>query len=236
VNEIEDVLHERIRTHCLRLYRDGHPKHAALEAMIQVEIALKERSGVRDKFGVALCDSLFGPSSGIKLRVPFGEEYQRRARELFAGAFGYYRNYAAHDGSKIDGRLAARILVIASELLDLIGASPVSFADLGVEGLVRKGLFKDRQDLVSFLRLLDGQTIADQVVDGFFEDLAARGKGQEHVQAVVETGLIEYRTNVFRSPGDPPFGDPEQPDEVSWFELTTIGKEMVDEASGVPPN
>jgi uncharacterized protein (TIGR02391 family) len=235
VEALADLLHERIRTHCLALYRNGHPKHAALEAMIQVELALKERSGVTDKFGVTLCRSLFGPSKSIKLRVPLGEEYQEPAQKLFEGAFAYYRNYAAHDGAAIDTGRSARIMILASELLDLIGASPVSFADVGIDGLVGRGPFDDRQYLVALLTFLDGYTIADDVVDGFFEELREMGMGEAHVQAAIETGLVEYKTKVPRSPGDPPFVDPEQPDEASWFELTEVGRALIQQDAGGTP-
>ena len=99
---IKTLLHPRIDKHCETLFDDGHYKHVASEAMIQVELALKEQSGEKKKFGVNLTKSLFGVGRGIKLRVPFGEELQEKAELLFCGAFSYYRNYAAHDGSKID--------------------------------------------------------------------------------------------------------------------------------------
>ena len=37
----EDLLSPRIHKHCLPLWQDGYYKHAAHEAMIQVEQALK---------------------------------------------------------------------------------------------------------------------------------------------------------------------------------------------------
>lgn len=48
----ESLLHPRVLEHCKKLYMDEHYKHAALEAMTQVELALKEKSEVKDKFGV----------------------------------------------------------------------------------------------------------------------------------------------------------------------------------------
>ena len=42
---IKTLLHPRIEKHCEILFDDGHYKHAASEAMIQVELALKEKSG-----------------------------------------------------------------------------------------------------------------------------------------------------------------------------------------------
>src|SRR6266705_1847978 len=87
--EFDVLLHPRVLRHCESLVNNGHYKHAALEAMTQVELALKEKSGVDGKFGVNLCADLFGTGKGVKLRVPFGEESQRAAERLFTGAFAY---------------------------------------------------------------------------------------------------------------------------------------------------
>ncbi len=70
--------------------------------MPQVELALKERSGLSNLYGVRLVNALFGQGKGIKLRVPFGTGLQKHAHALFQAAFSYYRNYAVHDGSLID--------------------------------------------------------------------------------------------------------------------------------------
>jgi hypothetical protein len=43
--EFEALLHPRVLRHCESLVNSGHYKHAALEAMTQVELALKEKSG-----------------------------------------------------------------------------------------------------------------------------------------------------------------------------------------------
>ena len=157
--------------------------------MTQVELALKEKSGVENKFGVNLCTDLFGAGKGVKLRVPFGEESQKAAERLFAGAFAYYRNYAAHNGSNIDKRVCLRVMVLASELLDLIGASDLSFADVGgVAGLIKADVFSGRESLRNLLHLLEGYTILDDIVDGFFETLALRGFCETQVHAVMAYG------------------------------------------------
>ena len=51
--DFEELLHPRIEAKCLQLFMDKHFKHAALEAMTQVEIALKEKTGV-EKMGSVL--------------------------------------------------------------------------------------------------------------------------------------------------------------------------------------
>ena len=124
---IENLLAPRIEKNCMSLFNDGHFRHSAREAMVQVEIALKEKGKVEDvEFGVQLIGNLFAGKGGVRLRVPLGNELQIHAEKYFKGVFSYYRNYVAHDGSKIDEKLALRILIIASDLLELIDASELT--------------------------------------------------------------------------------------------------------------
>jgi uncharacterized protein (TIGR02391 family) len=159
--DAEQLLSPRIAKHCIPLYNDGHFKHAAHEAMIQVELALKEKGQVKDnRFGHTLMESLFGVGGKgqyIRLWVPLGQELQSQAEQLFKGTFAYYRNYSAHDGSKIDQYQCLRIMILASELLDLIDASSLSFSDIGgVEGLIKAGAFASKEQVLGLLDLLDG--------------------------------------------------------------------------------
>ena len=226
---IKTLLHPRIEKHCETLFDDGHYKHAASEAMIQVELALKEKSGEKKKFGVNLTSSLFGVGRGIKLRVPFGEELQEKAESLFRGAFSYYRNYAAHDGSKIDKDAAARIMIVASELMELIGASLLSYKDIGgMKGLIKSGIFKREESVRNLLKLLNGYTIQDDVVDGFFEDLYEKGFTDEQMHSVIDLGLVEYITKKYFPTTEEVKHSHFIPDEVSWFDLTNLGKKLIE--------
>lgn len=195
--------------------------------MKQVELALKEKSGVKNKYGVNLATSLFGKGKGIKLRVPFGDNLQDQAEYLFVGAFSYYRNYSAHNGSEINNISCPRILVIASELLDLIGASDISFADVGgIPGLIHTGVFNSNSQVYNLLNCLEDNVLTDHVCDGFYEELAYKGLSESHVQAVIETGLVEYITE----PYIPSAMDKHVvyiPDELGCFQLTTLGKEVL---------
>ena len=49
---IKLLLHPRLIEECEKLFDDGHFKHVAREAMVQVEKALKEKSGIDRLFGV----------------------------------------------------------------------------------------------------------------------------------------------------------------------------------------
>ena len=222
--DIKKLLHPRIIKHCEKLFDDGHYKHAAFEAMKQVELAIKEKSGENNKYGVALTKSLFGQGKGIKLKIPFGDKLQKEADILFHGAFSYYRNYSAHNGTKITQESSARILIIASELLYLIGASSLSFLDVGgVEGLIKSGIFSNKESLIGILKFLDEYHILDNTVDGYFEDLYIKGFNEDQIQAVLELGLIEYKSEKYI-----PFtNETYPPDDISRFELTDIGKKIV---------
>lgn len=227
----EELLHQRIITHCKKLADDGHYKHAALEAMTQVELALKEKSGVKDKYGVRLAKELFGQGIGIKLRVPFGDDLQEQAKSLFTGGFSYYRNYAAHDGAKIDHTVCLRILIVASELLDLIGASEMSFTDVGgIHGLIQKGIFKDKQQIHDLLAYLKNNILPDHVCDGFYEDLASKGFSETQLQAVFDIGLVDYISEPYiPSELDNQRHDLLVPEELGSFELTYLGSTILDD-------
>ena len=128
--------------------------------MVQVELALKQKGNVEDiQFGARLIENLLRGGQGVILRVPLGDELQKQAQQFFKGVFSYYRNYTAHDGSKIDERMALRILIIASELLELIDAAELTLTDAGgVETLVRVGGFGSSERLSRLLHLLTGLT------------------------------------------------------------------------------
>ena len=105
-----EVFHPRIVSSCLPLFRDGHYQHAALESMKQVEMALREKGiAPKDRFGDKLVNWVLGSGEHITLSIPLGNDLQEKARILFKGAFGYYRNYAAHDGAKIDKTICFRL-------------------------------------------------------------------------------------------------------------------------------
>ncbi len=149
-----ELFHQRIIETCLPLYDSKHYQHAALESMKQVEMALREKAiAPKNIFGVNLVKWVWGHGEHITLNVPLGEDFQEKAHTLFKGAFGYYRNYAAHDGAKIDKTVCLRIMVLASELLDLIAASNRSFEGIGgVSGIIKAGIFDSAQQFRDFLK------------------------------------------------------------------------------------
>lgn len=223
-DSIEKLLSPRIVKNCMSLFNDGHFKHSAREAMVQVEIALKKKGKVEDiqQFGARLIGNLFAGKAGVKLRVPLGDELQKYAKKYFKGVFSYYRNYTVHDGSRIDEKIALRILIIASELLELIDASDLTLTDSGgVDGLVRIGGFGSDKRLGVLLTLLDNYHMPETTYDGLNEDLAGSGFGESELKAVFDLNLVEMHSSDYEDPTDR-FSD--FTETIEWFQLTELGQ------------
>jgi len=234
---VAELLSARIQKHCLPLWDGGHYKHAAHEAMILVEQALKEKGLTKaysKKYGQTLITSLFrigGKETSVKLRVPLGEDLQTQAERFFQGVFSYYRNYTAHDGSKIDNRISLRIMIIASELLELIDASALSFSDIGgVNGLLAKGVFENKEQLLSLLTSLSGY-FPDGDIDGLREALFGNyGILEHHLEAVLELDLVRYYEDDYFPDEDEMKSvwiNDSPPQTLGHFELTELGERFV---------
>lgn len=225
---IEVQLSPRIYKHCIKLWQDDHYKHAAREAVIQVEQALKEKGLVKDrKFGRTLINSLFtlgGNHKNVKLRVPLGDDLQEQARKYFESVFSYYRNYLMHDGSRVDKNISLRILIVASELLDLIDASYLSYEDLGgIEGLLESAVFDSEEQLYGVLQTCDGYALPFNDAEGLREVIFEKyGAFDRHLDAVLELSLVSYTDCVI------PYDCDTGIDELGWLELTELGKQFID--------
>lgn len=227
--DLDTILHQRIIDKCMPLYKDGYFHEAAYKSMKQVELAIKEKSGVSKNLrGQRLCSTtlvktVFGPGKNIKLIVPLPNAPQEDALELFKGAFIYYRNYTAHEDDKINNVICIRIMVLASELLDLIGASPISFTEIGgVEGLIKNGIFAEESKITGLLSLLLSEHCPDDCFDGLFEDLAIKGYTDNQFQSVFDLGLIVYKEEDCDDVNNPPFFE-----TIGWFELTPLGQKVL---------
>jgi len=227
--EIEDLLHPRLMDECLKLFSDGHYKHAAIEAMQSVELALRE-AGVplAHSFGARMIQKTFGDSGHILLSLELGEKLQGAAAQLFEGAFSFYRNYAAHDGRRIDKQLSMRIMVLASELLDFIGASRRSFTAVGgLDGLLAHGFFHTPAGVARCLRFLDGNSFSDIAMDAFLEQQAEVGVSDKQIEVVVELGLVAAHGAVGRDE----FDDTEI--IFTTFALSDLGKNVLEESESL---
>jgi uncharacterized protein (TIGR02391 family) len=220
------LLHQRILDKCEGVYLDGHWPQAASEAMKQVEIGIKERAGIIDKklYGRKLISKVFGEGRGIKLRA-FHDELQKDVETYFKGAFGYYRNYLMHAEAAIDELTCITLLIMASELLRIIDASSLSLTDMGgVEGLIENKFFSSKEEIKQLLSILNGKQIIDDVVDGFFEDLACHGFGEEQYLLMLELRLVEYKQEEGSDAGPFELGEAVT---IGRFELTPLGETIL---------
>jgi uncharacterized protein (TIGR02391 family) len=227
-SEIEYLLHERLRSTCWHLFSGADYRHAAREAMAIVELSLRDKALATDAdFGDRLIDLAFNNKGPVQLTSPFGAAMQTKTRALFKGAFCYYRNYAAHDGSQIDRTRCARILILASELLDLLAASPRSLRlEGGLEGLVAKGVFTGVEDFRKFLIFIQDQNYPDDVWDGFYEALAFAGFSEEQLELIIDLDLL-VRTCECLEPSQDPHRQSPEFETITIFRLTELGRKVL---------
>ena len=120
-------------------------------------------------------------------------------------------------------------MIVSSELIELIGASLLSYKDIGgMKGLIKSGIFKSEESVRNLLKLLNGYTIEDDVVDGFFEDLYENGFTDGQMHSVIELGLVEYITEKYIPTMEEVKHSHFIPDEVSCFDLTNLGKKLIE--------
>jgi len=226
--ELDVFLHPRILKKCISLYESGFFPDAAFNAIKQVELAFKEKAVVEDEeklFGARLYEKILGSGKSIKLKVPLGDELQKEAKELFKSVSSYYRNYLAHkEGDKVNKIICIRIMVLASELLDLINASSISFTEIGgVEGLIKQGIFENELQLSNLLFFLSSQVFPHEAFNGMFEGLAERGYTKTQYQIIFDLDLVEYHSEIrnHSSPGE--LGDW---DDFGCIELTPQGRKI----------
>ncbi|MFA6013317.1 MAG: TIGR02391 family protein [Desulfobacteraceae bacterium] len=215
----------RIEKHCVSLFDGGFFKESAREALVQVEKAIKEKGKTGNTlYGVRLIKNLFEGKEGVLLRVPLGEDLQEYAKEYFKGVFSYYRNYVAHDGSLVDEKIALRILIVASELLELIELSELTLTDRGgIKELVRIGNFESEERLLTLLGILDNYHMPESTYDGLFEMLAMNGFKDSALEQAINLGLVEMQHGQVEIPSRGPYPEYE---EYEWFKLSETGKEI----------
>ena len=223
--DIKEFLNPKIEHHCLMLFENGHYPECAHTAMKQVELCLNKKLGIVEyEPTTKTIQEKFTKGKGIRLKVPFGEDQQENAKLLFLGAFKYYRNHTAHQDTNLTRIAALRIMIVASELLDLVDASYLNIEEVGgIEEIKRVLNIKDNDKLEELLTFIDGQWIADDACDGFFEDLYEKGYGDDHYDKLFELNLISYEFGSVEPIADDPFS----PTDIGFFRLTELGKEVV---------
>jgi hypothetical protein len=195
--KVEDLLHARIGRRCLEHWSAGQYRDAVREAMSQVEQARKERDGMdagsTARYGARLNKPVFEPASGLRLRVPYDADLQEKAGAFFDAARSFHSEVAEREEETLDGTGALRALVLASELLDLIGAPAAAHSPAGiVRELVAQEVFKSAEIIAELLSFLDGYLMAEKESRAFYEDLRERGFNDDQLSAVVDLGLVEF--------------------------------------------
>lgn len=116
----KQTLHPRVRDSVFFNFQRGDYQTAVLLAFREVEILVRERSGIADEVGVKLMRRAFDKDKG-PLRDPEAEEGEREARaHLFAGAIGSYKNPHSHKSVDLTAKDAVEMLVLASHLLGVV--------------------------------------------------------------------------------------------------------------------
>ncbi len=121
-------------------------------------------------------------------------------------------------------------MIVASELLDLIDASSLSFADLGgVEGFIKAGICSSREELHNLLGVLSNCTLPDGDAGSLWE----MGISDEQISAVIDLDLVRYHEEDYI----PTEAELEisrgmsLPDTIGQFRLTELGEKFLSETS-----
>lgn len=117
-----NMLHPRIAEKVWIEFARSDFDNAVFKAMKEVEIAVREASGVEGEVGRKLMGKAFGPTG--PLRDASGDATEEDSlRELFTGANGVFKNSQSHRTVNLaDPVEAAEIVMLASLLLRIIDA------------------------------------------------------------------------------------------------------------------
>ena len=116
-------------------------------------------------------------------------------------------------------------MLVASELLDLLDACYLSIDELGGIEEIKKVLeIENDERLEELLTFIDGNWIADDTCDGFFEGLYKKGFGNDQYDKLFELNLICYEFGPYEPEEDEPY----PPEEIGFFGLTALGKEVAE--------
>lgn len=132
----KQILHPRIRDNVFFNFQRGDYQTAVFLAFREVEIYVREKSGIDDEVGVKLMRKAFDKDKG-PMRDATAEEGEREARaHLFAGAIGSYKNPHSHKSVDLSAKDAVEMLVLASHLLrvaDTLNARSAALDDESYE-------------------------------------------------------------------------------------------------------
>ena len=129
---IPDDIHGRL-AEARQLFRAGRLELGVFEAMRQVEIALREKSGSADDLiGVPLARRVLHPESGSLTDDRLEKGERQAVADLYAGALGAFKNPTSHRIVDFDDPArAADAIVLADLLLRMLDADGMETAGGG---------------------------------------------------------------------------------------------------------
>ena len=120
-------LHPEVERAVGNLYRDGHYTNAVEDATKALNALVRMRSGVEDKDGNALMESVFSPKNPIlkfnNLVDTSDIDEQKGFMMMFAGAVAGLRNPRAHKIIKDDPEMALEFIAFVSLLAKMVDKS-----------------------------------------------------------------------------------------------------------------
>lgn len=117
----EGLVHPKMVAKVRPMFLRGDYDVAVVQALKQVEIAVRAAAGLPDELvGQKLMRTAYNPESGplADMSTPAGE--RQAVMELFSGAIGHGRNPPSHRDVVIARADAARLIGLASYLLELV--------------------------------------------------------------------------------------------------------------------
>lgn len=125
------VTNQQLREATRKLFLDQHYSGSAEKGFVCVENAVKEKSGISDKYGASLMRRVFSPNSPIlsfnSTQTQSDRDEQEGYMHLFEGAMIGIRNPRAH-GSQLNDEPeeALRFLGLANHLLGMVEKSQLA--------------------------------------------------------------------------------------------------------------
>ena len=92
---------------------------------------------------------------------------------------------------------------------------------------MNKNIQHTEEPISNLLKFLNGYTIPDDIVDGFWEDLYEKGFTDEQMHSVIDLGLVKYITKKYLPTTEEVKHSHFIPDKISWFDLTNLGKKLI---------